>query len=63
MDIVRFSWVFYGALRMPEQTSNLRVGDHAPQFELAAANREGRFRLAEELKRGPVILEFLRGTW
>ncbi len=48
---------------MPEETSNLRVGDRAPGFELAAANREGRLSLADALKRGPVILEFLRGTW
>ena len=48
---------------MPEQTSNLKAGDRAPDFELAAANRDGRFRLADAVKRGPVILEFLRGTW
>ncbi len=63
MGIVRFSWVFYGALRMPEQTSTLQLGDHAPHFELGAANRTGRFRLDETLTRSPVILEFLRGTW
>lgn len=50
-------------LRMPEQTSTLKIGDRAPQFELSAANRTGRFRLDEALQRGPVILEFLRGTW
>jgi len=61
--IVRFSWVFYGAFRMPEQTSNLRVGERAPQFELAAANGSERTSLSEALKRGPVVLEFLRGTW
>ncbi len=48
---------------MPEQTSNLKVGDAAPPFKLAAANGGERFSLTGALKRGPVILEFLRGTW
>ena len=55
--------MFYGALRMPEETSTLKVGDRAPGFELAAANRAERFSLESALKHGPVILEFLRGTW
>ncbi len=63
MAIVRFSWVFYGALRMPEATDTLNLGDRAPDFELGAANRAERFGLAAALQRGPVILEFLRGTW
>ncbi len=63
MGIVRFSWVFYGAVRMPEQTATLKVGDRAPGFDLAAANRGERFTLQEALRRGPVIVEFLRGTW
>ncbi|HVP42576.1 MAG TPA: hypothetical protein VMS96_04050 [Terriglobales bacterium] len=49
--------------RMPEETSTLRLGDRAPAFELGAANRTERFRLEEARQRGPVILEFLRGTW
>ena len=49
--------------RMPEQTATLRTGDAAPGFELSAANREGVFSLQAALQRGPVILEFLRGTW
>ena len=44
------------------------VGEKAPEFTLAAANR---FRhgnpepvaLRDLLQHGPVILEFLRGTW
>ncbi len=63
MGIVRFSWVFYGALRMPEATATLKRGDRAPEFELGAANRAESFSLEAALKRGPVILEFLRGTW
>jgi len=44
-------------------SENLSVGDRAPEFTLPAANREGKFTLAESLQRGPLILEFLRGTW
>jgi hypothetical protein len=62
LGIVRFSWVFYGAFRMLEETATLKVGERAPEFELAAANRGERFTLAGAL-RGPVVLEFLRGTW
>ncbi len=50
-------------LRMPEQTSTLKVGDRAPDFELSAANRPERFSLQDALRRGAVVLEFLRGTW
>jgi peroxiredoxin len=45
------------------QSETLRVGDRAPDFTLAAANRDGSFSLAELLAAGPVVLEFLRGTW
>ncbi len=55
--------MFYGALRMPEATATLRLGDRAPGFELGAANRTERFTLEAALQRGPAILEFLRGTW
>ncbi len=47
----------------------LRVGDSAPEFALAAANRfdapkqPQRFSLRQLMAHGPVILEFLRGTW
>lgn len=43
--------------------SRVQVGARAPEFTLAAANREGTFQLHELLQRGPVIVEFLRGTW
>ena len=49
--------------RMPEQTSTLRAGDRAPGFELPAANRQESYSLARALEHGPVVLEFLRGTW
>jgi hypothetical protein len=65
-----FLWLLSGFLRcsmvrsrMPEQTSRLKNGDRAPEFQLTAANRDGKFTLSAALKRGAVILEFLRGTW
>jgi peroxiredoxin len=48
---------------MKESTESLAVGDRAPDFTLPAANREGTFSLSRWLQRGPLILEFLRGTW
>jgi hypothetical protein len=49
--------------------SALQPGDCAPGFSLRAANRfDARdepvvFSLAEMLRAGPLIVEFLRGTW
>ncbi len=48
---------------MPDFSSTLRVGDHAPDFALPAANRPGSVALGDLLRAGPVIVEFLRGTW
>jgi peroxiredoxin len=48
---------------MQNRTDTLEVGSRAPQFSLAAANREGMFSLSALLARGKVLLEFLRGTW
>ncbi len=48
---------------MQARTETLEIGSSAPEFSLAAANREGRFALTALLQHGPVILEFLRGTW
>jgi peroxiredoxin len=45
------------------QSDTLRPGDRAPEFSLTAGNREGTFTLSELLSSGPVVLEFLRGTW
>jgi peroxiredoxin len=44
-------------------TETLGIGSRAPEFSLAAANREGVFPLSKLRAGGPVILEFLRGTW
>lgn len=41
----------------------VRVGARVPDFSLTAANRPGTYALSEMLKHGPVIVEFLRGTW
>ena len=43
--------------------SAVRVGARVPDFTLPAANRPTTFSLSEMLKHGPVIVEFLRGTW
>jgi peroxiredoxin len=50
-------------LKMKNRTETLEVGSRAPDFSLAAANREGTFTLAGLLAQGTLILEFLRGTW
>lgn len=48
---------------MQKKTETLDIGSQAPSFTLPAANREGNFLLADLLAHGPMILEFLRGTW
>jgi hypothetical protein len=44
-------------------TETLGIGSRAPDFSLKAANQEGDFSLSALRARGPVIVEFLRGTW
>ncbi|MGA2005244.1 MAG: hypothetical protein ABSG70_17795 [Terriglobales bacterium] len=46
-----------------DRTETLEVGSTAPDFSLSAANREGMFSLRSFLDHGPLIFEFLRGTW
>ncbi|MBV8052926.1 MAG: hypothetical protein JOZ80_17185 [Acidobacteriaceae bacterium] len=48
---------------MQNQTETLGIGSKAPGFSLQAANQPGTFSLSEMLIRGPVVVEFLRGTW
>lgn len=48
--------------------SSIGIGDRAPDFTLAAANRftgeePEKFHLGDLLRLGPVVVEFLRGTW
>jgi len=44
-------------------TETLNLGDVAPLFTLIAANRPESTDLKSLLAHGPVIVEFLRGTW
>jgi len=48
---------------MQNITENLGIGSRAPEFKLSVANREGTLALSSLLGQGPVIVEFLRGTW
>jgi len=49
--------------QMQNQTETLGLGSRAPDFSLSAANQAGVFSLSGLLAKGPLILEFLRGTW
>ncbi len=48
---------------MKSVSDTLKIGDPAPHFILTAANRDGEFTLDQYTAKGPVLLEFLRGTW
>jgi peroxiredoxin len=48
---------------MLDYTETLKVGARAPEFSLEAANRDGILTLSGFLRRGLLILEFMRGTW
>ena len=48
---------------MRDHTETLKIGARAPEFSLDAANRDGILTLSGFLKRAPLILEFMRGTW
>jgi hypothetical protein len=50
-------------LNVKNRTETLEIGSRAPDFSLAAANREGTFTLGDFVAQGALILEFLRGTW
>ncbi len=69
MVLLPFPRLFQGsscltvALTVRSRTETVEVGLRAPEFSLGAANREGMFTLSGLLERGPLILEFLRGTW
>ena len=53
----------FNMANMKDRTETLEIGSKAPDFSLSAANREGVFSLGGFLAQGPLILEFLRGTW
>lgn len=48
---------------MKNKTDTLAIGSTAPFFSLEAANSHGRLSLSELIARGPLLIEFLRGTW
>jgi hypothetical protein len=48
---------------MATSSSTLIVGDRAPEFMLLAANMPQAVSLKHFLEHGPLIVEFLRGTW
>jgi peroxiredoxin len=48
---------------MKDRTETLAAGAKVPDFSLSAANRESKFTLSGLIAQGPLILEFLRGTW
>jgi hypothetical protein len=52
-------------MQMKDRTETLEIGSRAPGFSLSSANRDGAFSLGSLLAQGqgPLILEFLRGTW
>lgn len=57
---------FAGDLQSPQMaqhSTTLKVGDRAPDFSLASANGMGEVSLGKLRERGPVVVEFLRGTW
>jgi hypothetical protein len=62
--LVLYALLPYSQLEMQNRTETLEIGSRAPEFSLPAANREGAvFTLSTMLGQGPVIVEFLRGTW
>ena len=54
---------------MKDRTETLRMRDRAPEFNLATANSAGGLKVGDTVSlsgvivRGPLIVEFLRGTW
>jgi hypothetical protein len=53
----------FTVLAMAMESSTLRVGDRAPEFMLLAANIPQAVSLKYFVQHGPVVVEFLRGTW
>lgn len=48
---------------MHKKTDTLEIGSKAPEFTLPSANPQGNFSLPDLIERGPLVVEFLRGTW
>ncbi len=60
--VVPVSWVLYSQA-MGDRSTTLGVGDPAPDFQLPMANSTESLSLTVLRQHGPVIVEFLRGTW
>ena len=50
-------------MNQKSHTETLNIGDRPPDFVLSEASSERRVALQDLLARGPLIVEFLRGTW
>ena len=48
---------------LPGAPKRLRPGDRAPDFELPAADRDGRVSLADYRQKRPVVLALFRGLY
>lgn len=48
---------------MQTKTETLEIGSKVPEFTLSAANQEGEFSLRDLIEQGPLVIEFMRGTW
>ena len=48
---------------MKNRTETLVIGLPAPTFTLGSGNGYGRLSLPQLISGGPLIVEFLRGTW
>jgi len=48
---------------MQDRTETLQIGSRAPEFLLSPLNGQGIVSLSGCLKRGVLIVEFMRGTW
>jgi hypothetical protein len=48
---------------MSKESTTLHVEDRAPEFMLLAANIPQAVSLKYFVQHGPLVVEFLRGTW
>ena len=48
---------------MPGRSATVVIGQPVPEFELQPANGAEAVSLQSCLRRGPLVMEFLRGTW
>ncbi|HTM38141.1 MAG TPA: hypothetical protein VL156_15420 [Terriglobales bacterium] len=52
-----------GERAVRRKTDTIEIGSKAPDLILSAANSQGKFSLPNLVGRGPLVIEFLRGTW